>query len=149
MAVLMAWTVTARNLRAEAKVPPPQAVTFYRTADPQVSDVPATLAAIAALARIGRFEKRDPLPDSPSPVAVMGETRLMLHQEVDPKAERERLSKETARLEGEIVKAKAKLGNASFVERAPKPVVEQERARLAGFESTLAKVRQQLEKLNP
>ena len=147
MAVLMEWTVTARNLRAEAKVPPSQAVTFYRTADPRVSDVPATLAAISALARIGKFEKRDALPDSPSPVAVLGETRLMLHQEVDPKAERDRLSKETARLEGEIVRAKAKLGNASFVERAPRQVVEQERARLAGFESTLVKVRQQLEKL--
>jgi len=147
MAVLMEWTVSARNLRAEAKVAPSQSVTFYRSADPKVSDVPATLAAIAALARIGQFERRDPLPEHPSPVAVIGETRLMLHQEVDPKLERERLSKESKRLESEIVKARAKLGNSSFVERAPAQVVEQERARLAGFESTLAKVRQQLEKL--
>jgi valyl-tRNA synthetase len=51
------------------------------------------------------------------------------------------------RLEGEIVKAKAKLGNASFVERAPAKVVEQERERLAGFEATLVKLKQQLEKL--
>ena len=146
MAVLMEWTVSARNLRAEAKVAPSQSVTFYRSADPKVSDVPATLAAIAALARIGQFEGRDPLPEHPSPVAVIGGTRLMLHQEVDPKLERERLSKESKRLESEIV-ARAKLGNSSFVERAPAQVVEQERARLAGFESTLAKVRQQLEKL--
>ena len=147
MAVLMEWTVSARNLRAEAKVAPSQSVTFYRSADPKVSDVPATLAAIAALARIGQFERRDPLPEHPSPVAVIGEARLMLHQEVDPKLERERLSKESKRLESEIVKARAKLDNRSFVERAPAQVVEQERARLAGFESTLAKVRQQLEKL--
>jgi valyl-tRNA synthetase len=147
MAVLMEWTVSARNLRAEAKVAPSQSVTFYRSADPMVSDVPATLGAIAALARIGNFERRDPLPELPSPVAVIGEARLMLHREVDPMAERERLGKESKRLEGEIVKAKAKLGNSSFVERAPAQVVEQERARLAGFESTLAKVRQQLEKL--
>jgi valyl-tRNA synthetase len=66
---------------------------------------------------------------------------------VDPAAERERLSKEATRLEGEIVKAKAKLGNASFVERAPAKVVEQERERLAGFEATLVKLKQQLEKL--
>ena len=146
MAVLMEWTVSARNLRAEAKVAPSQSVTFYRSADPKVSDVPATLAAIAARAH-RPFERRDPLPEHPSPVAVIGETRLMLHQEVDPKLERERLSKESKRLESEIVKARAKLGNSSFVERAPAQVVEQERARLAGFESTLAKVRQQLEKL--
>ena len=72
---------------------------------------------------------------------------MMLRIEVDPAAERERLKKESARLEGEITKARAKLGNASFVERAPAKVVEQERERLAGFEATLAKLKQQLAKL--
>jgi valyl-tRNA synthetase len=71
----------------------------------------------------------------------------MPHIEIDPAKERERLSKEISRLEGEIVKAKAKLANASFVDRAPAAVVEQERARLAGFEATLARLRPQLDKL--
>jgi valyl-tRNA synthetase len=147
VAVLKEWTVAARNLRTEAKIAPAERVMLYRTADPAVSDVPASAAAISTLARLSGFEKRDPLPDSPSPVAVVGNARIMLHKEVDPARERDRLSKESARLEGEIVKARAKLGNASFVQRAPAQVVEQERARLAGFESTLAKVKQQLEKL--
>jgi len=67
---------------------------------------------------------------------------------MDVATERDRLKKEIARLEGEIPKAHAKLGNASFVDRAPAKVVEQERARLAGFESTLAKLREQLQKLS-
>jgi len=58
-------------------------------------------------------------------------------------------SEELARLEGEIGKDRTKLGNASFVERAPAPVVAQERERLAGFEATLAKVSAQLAKLPP
>jgi valyl-tRNA synthetase len=149
MAVLKEWTVTTRNLRTEAKIPPAERVMLYRTADPAVSDLPAAAAAISWLARLSGFEKRDPLPDSPSPVAVIGNARVMLYKDVDPALERDRLSKESARLEGEIVKAKAKLGNASFVERAPAKVVEQQRARLAGFESTLAKVKQQLDKLGP
>jgi len=71
----------------------------------------------------------------------------MPHVEVDLTAEKERLKKEIARLEGEIAKTHGKLGNAAFVGRAPAKVVEQERARLAGFEATLAKLRPQLDKL--
>ncbi|HSA88993.1 MAG TPA: valine--tRNA ligase [Burkholderiales bacterium] len=147
MAVLKEWTVTTRNLRSEAKIPPGERLTLYRTADPDVSDAATTSASVSALARIVWPMEAGALPESPSPVAVVRNARVMLHKEVDPAAERERLGRESARLEGEIVKARAKLGNTSFVERAPAKVVEQERERLAGFESTLAKVRQQLEKL--
>jgi len=42
------------------------------------------------------------------------------------------------RLEGEVVKARARLSNEGFVARAPAAVVAQERARLAGFEATAA-----------
>jgi valyl-tRNA synthetase len=147
VAVLKEWTVAARNLRAEAKLPPGERVMLYRSADPAVSDTGLMSKAVLALARLSGFEKRDPLPDSPSPVAVVGEARIMLYKEVDPALERERLRKESARLEGEIAGTRAKLGNASFVERAPAKVVEEFRARLAAAESTLAKVRQQLGKL--
>ncbi|MGQ0545167.1 MAG: valine--tRNA ligase [Betaproteobacteria bacterium] len=147
MAVLKQWTVTARNLRAEAKIPPGEGVEFYATANPPVADAPASVAAISSLARLSSFQVRDPLPGHLSPVAVIGEARVMLHKPVDPAAERARLGQESTRLEGEIEKARAKLGNASFVERAPAAVVEQERVRLAGFEATLKKIRSQLDRL--
>ena len=120
---------------------------FYRTADPLVSDVAVTTAAISSLARISSFEKRNPLPDSLSPTAVIGDARIMLPVEVDAAAEGARITKEIARVENEIAKAKVQLANPSFVERAPAKVVEQMRARLAEFESTLAKLKQQLGKL--
>jgi valyl-tRNA synthetase len=134
----------ARNLRSETKVAPKDRIPFYLTGAPSIS----TEIAMTALARASDLRKVENLPESDSPVAVTGPHRLMPHIEVDPAAEKERLKKEIARLEGEIVKANAKLGNASFVDRAPAKVVEQERARLAGFESTVARLRPQLEKLN-
>ena len=68
--------------------------------------------------------------------------------EIDIAAEKARLGKEQARLEGEIARANGKLGNESFVARAPATVIEQERKRLADFEATLTKVKEQLARLH-
>ena len=90
----------------------------------------------------------DELPDAEAPVAIVGEFRLMLKIEVNIGEERARLAKEISRIEGEVVKAENKLGNASFVERAPPRVVEQEKERLASFGAMLKKLREQLQKLD-
>jgi valyl-tRNA synthetase len=67
--------------------------------------------------------------------------------EVDVVAEKARLSKEAARLEGEIAKANGKLSNEAFVAKAPPAVIEQENKRVADFTATLAKLRDQLNRL--
>ena len=143
VALAKALVNAARNLKSEMKLAPAAKVPFYVTGTPR----PAALAALEALARPESIQAVADLPESDSPVAVVGPHRLMLHVEVDAAAERERLAKEIARLQGEIGKARGKLDNASFVERAPANVVEQERARLAGFEATLEKLARQRDKL--
>jgi len=132
-----------RNLRAEMKLTPQQKTPVYITGAPSE----AALGAMHVLIRPSELKVVDDLPASDSPVAVVGPHRIMLHVEVDPAEERARLSKEVARLEGEIAKARTQLANPSFVERAPAKVVEQMRARQAEFDSTLARVKQQLAKL--
>jgi valyl-tRNA synthetase len=68
---------------------------------------------------------------------------------IDVAAETARLSKEAARLEGEITKASAKLNNEAFVAKAPEAVIAQERKRVADFTATLDKMRAQLAQLAP
>jgi len=82
-----------------------------------------------------------------APVAVQGDVRLALHVEIDVEAERERITKEVARLDNEIEKAHKQLGNENFVSRAKPEVVEQMRTRLAGFIDTVARLKGQLEQL--
>jgi len=89
----------------------------------------------------------DALPAEDAPVSITASAKLMLHVEIDRSAERLRLAKEIERLELEATKARTKLGNASFVERAPAAVVEQEKKRLADFDSKLNDLRGQLGKL--
>jgi valyl-tRNA synthetase len=78
---------------------------------------------------------------------IGGHTHIQLKIEVDVAAESARLKKEIAATEAQIAAAKAKLANESFVARAPAKVVDEFRARLATFETTLAKLREQLAKL--
>jgi valyl-tRNA synthetase len=134
-----------RNVRSEMKIPPKDRITLFITGEPSA----AMSTALISLARVSDLKRVNELPATDSPVALAGPHRLMPYIEVDPAAERERLKKEVVRLEGEIGRAKNKLANASFVERAPAPVVAQERERLAGFEATLAKLSAQLAKLPP
>jgi len=118
--------------------------TFVREAAP-------VLTALAKLADVQVFDDEAAFGQATQalPVVVRGESRLALHVEIDVAAERERLSKEIARLEGEIVKATAKLANEGFVARAPATVVAQERQRIADFTSTRDRLRDQLSRLAP
>jgi valyl-tRNA synthetase len=134
-----------RNLRSEMGIPPGQRVPAYAVGD--AAEIAANMPYAMALARLSDIRVVAELPSMNAPVTVAAETRLMLHVEIDVAAERERLGKEIARIEGELGKCQAQLGNASFVGRAPAKVVEQMRERLSGFEATLAQLRAQLAKL--
>ncbi len=149
IALLKSMVDALRNLRSEMNLSPAQKVPLLASGEA------GTLAAFApyvqALARLSDVQVvadvNAAAQGAAAPIKVVDEFRLMLKIEVDVAAERDRLSKEIARLENEIRKAEGKLGNASFVERAPAAVVAQEKERLAGFGATLTKVREQYERL--
>jgi valyl-tRNA synthetase len=151
MTELKALTDACRNLRGEMQLSPALRVPlFIGAAQP---DDKARLQSFApylqGLSKLSDVQVVDTLPESPAPVAITGSTKLMLQVEMNVAAERERLTKEITRIEAEIAKVHSKLGNESFVARAPAAVVAQEQERLINFSATIDKLREQFAKLPP
>jgi valyl-tRNA synthetase len=139
-----------RTLRGEMSVSPATRLPLYVLGDTAFMTAAApVLQALAKLSEVQVFadEAAWAAAAQAAPVAVVGEARLCLFMEIDLAAEKVRLAKEVARLEGEIAKANNKLGNEAFVAKAPPAVIEQEQKRLADFGATLLKVREQLARL--
>ncbi|RQN34790.1 valine--tRNA ligase [Paraburkholderia tropica] len=139
-----------RNLRGEMSLSPAVKVPLLATGN---AERLATFAPYAqALAKLSEVqiiadEAALDAASAGAPVAIVGTDKLVLKVEIDVAAERERLSKEIARLSNEVTKCNAKLGNESFVAKAPPAVVEQEQKRLAEFQATLGKLTAQLARL--
>ena len=147
---LKALVDACRNLRGEMNVSPATRLPLYVVGDATfMRDAGPVLQALAKLNEVKVFDDEAAWAAAAqaAPVAVVGEARLCLHMEIDVAAEKTRLGKEAARLQGEITKAEGKLSNEAFVAKAPPAVIELERKRVADFAATLAKVQDQLARL--
>ena len=150
VARLKALVDACRNLRGEMGVSPAQRLPLYVLGDAAFITAHApVLQALAKLSEVKVFEREADWAAAAqaAPVAVVGDARLALFMEVDKDAERARIGKEIKRLEGELAKASAKLGNQAFVAKAPPAVIEQEQKRVADFGAALDKLRDQLQRL--
>ncbi|WP_333707048.1 valine--tRNA ligase [Ottowia beijingensis] len=150
VARLKALVDACRNLRGEMGVSPAQRLPLYALGDAAFITAQApVLQALAKLSEVKVFgsEADWAAAAQAAPVAVVGDARLALFMEVDKDAERARIAKEIKRLEGELAKASAKLGNQAFVAKAPPAVIEQEQKRVADFGAALDKLRDQLQRL--
>jgi valyl-tRNA synthetase len=150
MAVLQETVTAIRRFRAEHQVPPSRR--------PDVSLVPADAAqaklfteqaeSLAALARLGTLTIEGPgdgghREGTAKVLAAGAELYLPLAGLLDVDAELARLDKEQVKLIAELDRAKAKLANPAFVDKAPAKVVDKAKARVQEVEDALAKVEAQ------
>ncbi len=143
---LKALAYATRNLRGEMNVSP--ALRMPLLVAGGGAEIAEFAAILQALGKLSEVQIVDDMPaDAMAPVAVVGETRLMLKVEIDVAAERVRLAKEIEKLEKQISIAQGKLSNEGFVARAPAAVIDQEKQRVADFTATLEQLKPQLAKL--
>jgi valyl-tRNA synthetase len=145
MTTIQDLIVKIRNVRTEYNVEPAKRITAI-TAD--ASNLTLDSAAIfSRLCNVERIEKGAVPEQAATLVSGDATLYLPLGDLVDFAAERERLSKELANLNGQIEAAEKKLGNEGFTSRAKPEVVERERTRLAELTESRKAIEGRLAKL--
>ncbi|WP_333677965.1 valine--tRNA ligase, partial [Dyella sp.] len=141
-----------RRIRAEMNIAPGKTIPLL-LADGDASDRARAAKFAAQISFLARVEAPQWIAagaDEPAAAAaVVGALRVLIPLAglIDLSAEKTRLAKEIAKIESEIKKCEAKLGNANFVANAPAEVVTQERQRIADWSTQLGALREQMRKL--
>ncbi len=134
-----------RNVRSEHKVEQNRRLAATIVAGERAGWLAALRPAFLVLAKLDDPHTRivPSVPEKPGKAIALvvngTEVYLPLEGMVDQGAERERLTKELADLEKQILKSESLLGS-DFAGKAPAAVVEKERAKLAALKESQAKV---------
>jgi valyl-tRNA synthetase len=136
---------TEMNVPAGAKVP----LVVVGASAETTARIETHRAAIERLARVSTIDPVDAIPTS-SAQFVVGEASwgLPLADLIDIAAERQRLSKDVKKLEGEIGGLEKKLGNEQFLAKAPDEVIDEQKERLADARARREKLEQALATLS-
>jgi valyl-tRNA synthetase len=141
-----------RNIRGEMKVDARKQVTVMLVAPDQalralLGSQQALLESLGQLKVLSIAQSAEKPKGAASAVAGAVQVFLPLEGLLDLDLERKRLDKEIVRFGGLVASIRKKLENEAFVAKAPVAVVEAERGKIAEYESTIDKLRQNLKEL--
>jgi valyl-tRNA synthetase len=141
-----------RSIRSQMNIPPSKLVPLLVQGPANDSILVQLCEQEASLKFLARLESVTAIADAEAPRSAMAPySGLKLHIPlaglIDIDAERARLAKEIARVEGEIRKSESKLASETFVQNAPIAVVGQERARLVDWSAQRDALREQSRRL--
>ncbi|MDR9436321.1 MAG: valine--tRNA ligase [Thiohalophilus sp.] len=105
------------------------------------------LQNLAKIESIAWLSENEEAPESAT--ALVDDMQILIPMAglIDKEAELARLNKEIDKLESDAKRVEGKLGNASFVDKAPEAVVQKERDKLGDIQSTLQQLKSQKEKI--
>ncbi len=148
---LKQFILGVRRIRAERDIAPgkPLAVKVKGGSEQEQAWLTSTKESIQFLGRIESIETIEQEPED-AVIALAGDMTLMvpLADIIDPAQEKIRLEKEIEKADKEVSIFQKKLSNENFVSRAPEEVVAKEKEKLANSESSLEKLKQQLERIS-
>ncbi|ACL70208.1 valine--tRNA ligase [Halothermothrix orenii] len=152
MQLIMNIIKSIRNIRNEMKVNPGRRITAILNSPTQKLELlEAGAEYIKDLARVKELTITESLqkkPDKVSTAVVNGvEIILPLEGMVDLEKEVERLKKEMEKVDFEINRARGKLANEGFVNKAPQHLVEAEREKLKTYQDKKEKLLSRLKEL--
>ena len=150
MAILQDLIVSVRNLRAELKIEQRAKVPIEVHASDDIRGlVERNRGAVERLANVEgiSFTAESLAKAGNSRTTARFEVRVVYEQKIDVAGERERISKEFAKLEGELANAQRQLGNEQFLAKAPAKVVEGIRRREGELKVLIEKARASLDEL--
>ena len=148
VAILQDLIVSVRNIRAELKVEPKQALAIEVFAGGEVRTlVERNRGAVERLANVSTmtFVDSSLAKTAGARSTARFEVRVLYERAVDAVAERERLSRDLNRLTQELTRAIGQLNNQSFLAKAPAHVVEGLRKRKTEVEVLIGKIRAALD----
>jgi valyl-tRNA synthetase len=149
---LKAVVTGIRTIRGEANIKPSQEIPLLLQGG-EAKDRDNAAQAETMLARLANVTSIEWLGDDVeaplNALSLVGELKVMvpLAGLIDLEAERGRIGKEVGKAQQELEKIEKKLGNESFVAKAPEAVVAKERNRAAELKGTLETLEMQLQAL--
>ena len=137
-----------RNIRGEMNIPPGKELPIVlRNGDQRdrsrLEENAQFLKKLAKLGDISWLAEGEPSPVAAT--ALVGELEILVPMAglIDKGAELLRLGREIDKLEQDLARITSKLGNASFVDKAPAAVVAKEQERMQAQQQALATLREQ------
>lgn len=142
--------IAIRTIRSEMNISPAKwlPVLLKKGSDSDKQNYTTHHHLLNTLAKIESFDwlPTDTTPP-PSATAFIGELEIYIPLAgfINKEEEMARLNKEIAKLEKDYVVVKSKLDNENYINKAPKEVIEKEKLRFSEIETTLSKLKIQLE----